>query len=202
MSQTDHVDRSLQRYGWSICIESTCKSCMHERDVDGHRHVHTAQMQHPSLCSYHARFLLQFPKQVTVARRHCGSGGVGSKRCSCIRIMATSQHHQHTRTTSMIQTLSRRLCVMTALALSASHGARAEVPCLDLPGCGPYYAWLAANFLAVRDLKPTASTRYALHASSQICLCVCVCVSVCVCVWLSVYTYSPRTEHIILFIVR
>jgi hypothetical protein len=46
--------------------------------------------------------------------------------------------------TSIMKVLAAQLIV---LMLSA---ARAEVPCFDIPGCSPYYAWLAANLLAVR----------------------------------------------------
>jgi hypothetical protein len=46
--------------------------------------------------------------------------------------------------TSIMKALAAQLIV---LMLSA---ARAEVPCFDIPGCSPYYAWLAANLLAVR----------------------------------------------------
>jgi hypothetical protein len=38
----------------------------------------------------------------------------------------------------------------TQLIVLMLSAARAEVPCFDIPGCSPYYAWLAANLLAVR----------------------------------------------------
>jgi len=62
---------------------------------------------------------------------------------------------------------SARTSTMTALAAQLIvlmlSAARAEVPCFDIPGCSPYYAWLAANLLAVRAVTFTC-----MHASLRV----------------------------------